>query len=129
MVRDLIAETAGGSPTAAPKPPTDIRNLGASVADFSAGMARSRPPPSKRFLHQRMYRHYGLNRMSQRRAGWCASCFGCSSPKPRMPARRMARGAKGGPPTPSVLAFVADYLAGMTDRFALDEHRRLFDNL
>ena len=43
-----------------------------------------------------------------------------------MPAARMAR-AGGRPGRPQTARVAADYLAGMTDRFALDEHHRLFD--
>ena len=43
-----------------------------------------------------------------------------------MPAQRVAR-AGAAPARAGTARIVADYLAGMTDRFALDEHRRLFD--
>ena len=39
----------------------------------------------------------------------------------------MARAGPAAEPAASRARIVADYLAGMTDRFALDEHRRLFD--
>ena len=42
-----------------------------------------------------------------------------------MPAGRLARAA-GPPGSPATAEAVRDYIAGMTDRFALDEHDRLY---
>ena len=43
-----------------------------------------------------------------------------------LPARRVAALA-GAPGEPETARLVADYIAGMTDRYAMEEHRRLFD--
>ena len=44
-----------------------------------------------------------------------------------MPADGMAKRGDGPPTTSATARVVSDYIAGMTDRFAGDEHRRLFD--
>ena len=80
----------------------------------------------KKFLFERMYRHYRVNRMSLRAHRVVRDLFGLYLSEPqRLPPewRRLAGGAG----EPEMARVAADYLAGMTDRFALDEHRRLFD--
>jgi dGTPase len=79
----------------------------------------------KRFLSERMYRHYRVNRMSSKARRVVRELFQLFLAEPEcLPSEwRALTGDK-----PSETArIVADYLAGMTDRFALDEHRRLFD--
>ena len=44
-----------------------------------------------------------------------------------LPPNRFKRGLAAGPDDPRTARIAADYLAGMTDRYALDEHHRLFD--
>ena len=124
MVRDLIAETGRRLADSGAKTADDIRNLGASVADFSAGM-RDHDRALKRFLHQRMYRHYRVNRMSSKARRVVRELFRLFLAEPEcLPGEwRAAQGAADA----ERARIVADYLAGMTDRFALDEHRRLFD--
>ncbi len=79
----------------------------------------------KRFLYQRMYRHYRVNRMSSKARRVVRELFRLFLAEPEcLPGewRALTGGEK-----PQTARIVADYLAGMTDRFALDEHRRLFD--
>ena len=47
--------------------------------------------------------------------------------EPRMPADRMAPHGRRARDADAAARIAADYIAGMTDRFALDEHHRLFD--
>ncbi|HEX3953205.1 MAG TPA: deoxyguanosinetriphosphate triphosphohydrolase [Stellaceae bacterium] len=124
MVRDLVAETNRRLLESNPRSVDDVRRLGAPIADFSEEM-RNHNGALKRFLHQRMYRHYRVNRMSSKARRLVRELFQLFLAEPeclpgewRPPAGiEAAAGAR----------IIADYLAGMTDRFALDEHRRLFD--
>ncbi|HEX5319388.1 MAG TPA: deoxyguanosinetriphosphate triphosphohydrolase [Stellaceae bacterium] len=124
MVRDLIAETGGRLADSKAKSADDIRGLGAAVADFSTEM-RAHDRALKRFLYQRMYRHYRVNRMSSKARRVVRDLFELFMAEPEcLPDEwRPAPAA----PEAERARTVADYLAGMTDRFALDEHRRLFD--
>ena len=81
----------------------------------------------KAFLFERMYRHYRVNRMASKARRVVQELFALLLAEPRLPADRVARSAPTGPRTATTARIVADYIAGMTDRFALDEHRRLFD--
>jgi len=124
MVRDLIAETGRRLADSEAKSVDDVRRLGHPVAVFSQEM-RNHDGALKRFLHQRMYRHYRVNRMSSKARRVVRELFQLFLAEPEcLPGEwRALTGGK----TPETARTVADYLAGMTDRFALDEHRRLFD--
>ena len=65
MVRDLIAETRRRLVESRVRTVDEVRSLGEPVAAFSAEM-RNHDRALKRFLHQRMYRHYRVNRMSSK---------------------------------------------------------------
>ncbi|MBV9861142.1 MAG: deoxyguanosinetriphosphate triphosphohydrolase [Alphaproteobacteria bacterium] len=125
MVGDLLAETRARLADSRPRHADDIRKLGAPVAAFSEAMRRN-DEALKAFLFERMYRHYRVNRMSFKARRVVRELFQLFLAEPHcLPSEwgHQAEGA-GGPKTARI---VADYLAGMTDRFALDEHHRLFD--
>jgi dGTPase len=125
MVGDLIAETRARLAEAEPQSAAEVRGLGRPVVAFSAAM-RAHDGALKAFLFERMYRHYRVNRMSSKARRVVRDLFRLFLAEPAcLPGewRRQARGAD----TPQTARVAADYLAGMTDRFALDEHRRLFD--
>jgi len=125
MVHDLIAETRRRIAALAPDSADDIRRCGAPVAAFSAQMQEN-DRALKAFLMQRMYRHYKLNRMTSKARRLVRDLFQLFVAEPEcLPTewRRRTDGAA----TSATARVVADYIAGMTDRFAADEHRRLFD--
>ena len=72
-----------------------------------------------------MYRHYRVVRMGDKAGRILRDLFGVYAQEPlQLPPRHQAR-----IPQEGIHRVVCDYLAGMTDRFALDEHRKLFDPL
>jgi dGTPase len=80
----------------------------------------------KDFLFERMYRHYRVNRMGSKARRVVHDLFALYLAEPQCLPREW-RGLAAGPDDPQTARVAADYLAGMTDRFALDEHHRLFD--
>lgn len=77
----------------------------------------------KHFLYQRMYRHYRLMRMQFKAERFISEMFNVYMQAPSMlPATAQANLAA--LPLPRV---ITDYIAGMTDRYALDEWKKLFD--
>jgi dGTPase len=77
----------------------------------------------KSFLYERMYRHYRLMRMQVKAERFIADIFEAYCKDPGMlPPDTQERLA-----TAPVQRVVADYIAGMTDRYALDEHEKLFN--
>ena len=124
MVRDLIAETGRRLAESGVGSADAVRRLGRPVAAFSEEM-RNHDRALKRFLFERMYRHYRVNRMSSKARRVLRELFQLFVAEPEcLPGEWRAPAGAGMAETARL---VADYLAGMTDRFALDEHRRLFD--
>jgi dGTPase len=125
MVEDVLAETRRRLETAAPKSVADIRALGQPVVAFSPHMAAT-DRTVKAFLYKRMYEHWKLNRSHSKARRVVTDLFGLLFAEPNcLPPPWRERAEQAGPQAHARL--VADYIAGMTDRFALDEHRRLFD--
>jgi len=124
MVRDLVGETRRRLADSGVDSADSVRRLGQPIAAFSEAMG-NHDRALKRFLHQRMYRHQRVNRMSSKARRVVRELFRLFLAEPgRLPAEW--RALTGGSEAERA-RLVADYLAGMTDRFALDEHRRLFD--
>jgi dGTPase len=124
MVRDMVAETRSRLLDSGVKSADDVRRLGRPVAAFSDAM-RDNDRALKRFLYARMYRHYRVNRMSHKARRVVCELFQLFMAEPECLPSEWRAAACGDPAARARI--VADYLAGMTDRFALDEHRRLFD--
>ncbi|MFZ2007388.1 MAG: deoxyguanosinetriphosphate triphosphohydrolase [Stellaceae bacterium] len=124
MVRDMVAETRARLHDGGCKSADDVRVLGRPVAAFSAAM-QDNDWALKRFLYERMYRHSRVNRMSHKARRVVHELFQLFLAEPECLPSEWRAAAPGEPAERA--RTVADYLAGMTDRFALDEHRRLFD--
>lgn len=77
----------------------------------------------KRFLYERMYRHYRLVRMQVKAERFISELFDAYMREPRM-LPQDTQEKLGESPLPRV---IADYIAGMTDRYALQEWEKLFD--
>ncbi|MBL8667626.1 MAG: deoxyguanosinetriphosphate triphosphohydrolase [Rhodospirillales bacterium] len=125
MVDDLIAETRRRIADLAPVCADDVRQAGHPIAAFSAAMQQN-DRSLKAFLRERMYRHYKLNRMTSKARRLVKDLFQLFVAEPEcLPTewRRRTDGAA----TLRTARVVTDYVAGMTDRFAGDEYRRLFD--
>jgi dGTPase len=125
MVRDLIVETQALLAASKVQSAGQVRALGTPVVAFSAEM-RNNDRALKAFLYERMYRHGRVTQMSQKAHRVVHDLFALYVAEPQSLPSEWGRLAAG--PNDSQTARVAaDYLAGMTDRFALEEHRRLFD--
>ncbi|MDY0870300.1 deoxyguanosinetriphosphate triphosphohydrolase [Dongia rigui] len=124
MVSDVITESQKRLAAAAPKSVADIRSRTEPVIAFSAAV-REHDVGLKRFLFQRMYRHERINRTMTQAKRVVTDLFACHLEQPYLlpsewsreaaVADRRGRGR-----------VVADYIAGMTDKFALECHDRLF---
>jgi dGTPase len=123
VVSDLIEETRRRLAEARPASVAEIRALGGPVVAFSTAM-RDIDRALKRFLFERMYRHERVNRMTARAKRVVKELFGAYLDDPAMlpPEWRAQAGAAN---TAETARLVADYIAGMTDPYAFDAHRRL----
>lgn len=119
LVTDLILETEKNLQRHAPHDLDEVRNAPAIVA-FSDELAmQSRE--LKAFLRTHLYRHYRVMRMSAKAQRIIRDLFDAFMADPRMlPPQFQQQTEKEG------ARAVADYIAGMTDRYAIREHRRIF---
>jgi len=102
----------------------DVRRAGRALAGFSATMG-PQVDEIKQVMRDRLYRHYRVSRMTEKAGRVLTELFNTYMAEPRqMPEHVIARAERDGEP---ISRAVADYIAGMTDRFALDEYRKLFD--
>ena len=119
LVSDLTSESERRIAAAAPAGIEDVRSAPPLVA-FSAAV-RADADVLKGFLHRNLYRHTEVLRMTTKARRIVRELFAAFEAEPRLlPDEHCARVGQEGPRA------IADYIAGMTDRFAIREHRRLF---
>jgi dGTPase len=100
----------------------DVREAGRALIGFSPEMGEA-DREIKRFLFARMYRHPEVKRVREKADTIVRALFEVYVEAPdAMPSEWAARAGEAEGPRAA-----ADYIAGMTDRFALGEYRRLFD--
>ncbi len=129
VVSDLIVTTRANLEKAAPTSAADVRARSKPLVAFSADVAREQFN-LKRFLNERVYRHYKVLRMTSKARLVVTRLFDTFMSDPKlMPGEHQeslaALEAVSG--NSGRARAVADYIAGMTDRFAILEHQRLFD--
>ncbi len=125
MIRDVAEETERRLATLSPANVEAIRAAPQPVVAFGAAM-RGANAEMREFLFERMYRHFRVNRASQKSKRVVQILFQLLHGGPQMlPDEWRARAGEAG--SPQAAETVGDYIAGMTDRFALEEYRRLTD--
>lgn len=121
-VNSVLQQTAVQLSQHALQTPEAVQQHNANIVGYDAEFG-AKISALKQFLYQRMYRHYRLVRMQAKAERFISEIFQAYMKEPAMlPAatRRRLDAA----PLPRV---IADYIAGMTDRYALDEWQKLFD--
>jgi len=125
MINDVVEETSRRIQALAPTSAADIRAAPAPVVAFSEAMAHANADV-RAFLFDRMYRHFRVNRATQKSKRALQVLFQLLHGGPQMlPDEWRLRAGEAA--TPAAAEVVCDYIAGMTDRFALEEHRRMTD--
>jgi dGTPase len=124
MIGDVLAETARRAEAGKVRSAADVRGLGHALVAFSPAMNEDLSRLRK-FLYERMYRHWRVNRTRSQARRILAEMFQLFLREPEvMPnewgAIAMAADEMGR------ARLVCDYIAGMTDRYAIEEHRKLF---
>jgi dGTPase len=121
MTADLADTSAALIAQAAPRSIDDVRT-GPPLIRFSQKM-REETTALKRFLHANLYRHYQVNRMRVKASRVVHELFDAFMTDPvllppdyQVPAADTHRQARK----------IADYIAGMTDRYAIKEHKRIY---
>jgi dGTPase len=125
MIEDVIAESRRRLVALAPQDAGDIRAASTSVLAFSGPVAEA-DAAIKGFLSPRMYRHTRVMRIMTLAEDLLCALFArfMEQPHELPPEWRPDRTYD----TVPRARRIADFIAGMTDRFALTEHARLFDS-
>ena len=119
LIVDLAGESARRIRQAQPASIDDVRKAGPLVS-FSPEV-RKDADALKSFLLHNLYRHFRVMRMTTKAKRIVADLFGAFHDEPRLlPLDHQARVAE------DKARAIADYVAGMTDRYAMKEHQRLF---
>ena len=122
---DMIEESRRRLAALDPADADAIRRAGQPVIAFSPAMAEANRAV-KEFLFAHMYRHWRVNRMTSKARHVTEDLFGLlHADVSLLPDGWRSLAGEGDGPRAALT--VADYIAGMTDRFALEEHRRLTD--
>ena len=124
MVDDVLAETRRRAAAAKVASPEDVRNLDHALVSFSRDMLEDLSR-LREFLMSRMYRYWKVNRTRSQARRILAEMFQLFMAEPDvLPTEWFARSQNRD--EAGRARVVCDYIAGMTDRFAIEEHRRLF---
>jgi dGTPase len=130
LVVDLIETSVGRLREAGVQSIDDVRACSEPLIAHSPEV-RGESLALKRFLRQNLYNHYRVRRMTLKAARVINDLFAALSADHRLlPPQyqeKVAEPRPGGAAEDHPARIVADYIAGMTDRFAIREHRRLFD--
>ena len=128
IVVDLIESTSARLKDAAPRDIDAVRVLGEGLVEMSDAK-RAEHLQLKQFLRDQLYRHFRVQRMTRKARAVVQQMFEAfmddlllMPDEHRLSAQRME--AEGG--AAGRARAVADYVAGMTDRYAISEHERLF---
>jgi dGTPase len=128
FIEDAIEESRRRIEESGVRSVDDIRALKQPVIAFSADAGKT-DRAIKSFLGEHMYRHPSINRVRVQAADVVRDLFGAFLKDPaRMPKEWAETAAKPRAGDEARRArIVCDYIAGMTDRYALAEHQRFFD--
>jgi dGTPase len=124
LIEDVIAETGRRMRALAPRTAADLRLAGAPAVGFSAGMAAA-DRAIKGFLSARMYREARIGRIMGEAESVVCDLFARYAAAPEDIPADWAQNVSADE-RPGRLRRIADFIAGMTDRYALIEHARLF---
>ncbi|RJX31744.1 MAG: deoxyguanosinetriphosphate triphosphohydrolase [Oxalobacter sp.] len=122
QIEDAIRTSMTQIDDAKPNSVDDVRRA-LPLISFSESM-RAQTIELKDFLFENLYRHYRVNRMTSKARRMIAELFEAFSHAPGLLPPEYQ--VKGGDQNEQARR-IADYIAGMTDRYAISEHRRIFD--
>jgi dGTPase len=126
LIEDVIAETGRRLAALAPGSADDVRRAPSAVVAFWPATAEAERL-IKGFLETRMYRHARIQRVMNEAAGVVRDLFARYSARPDDLPAEWKEGLAGTDKAAGARR-IADFIAGMTDRYALAEHARLFDS-
>ncbi len=124
QVGDMIRQTENNLKRFSVDSADQVRAAPQRLADFSVDLRREQKE-LKDFLREKMYRHHRVIRMEEKAGGVIRDLFKAYKRRPGM----MPANVYSQIDNVEKDRLICDYIAGMTDRFALEEHNKLFDSL
>jgi len=122
LVTDLVETTMESIDSHRVKGIDDVRHAPRQLVGYSESL-RVKNADLKKFLFKNLYRHYRVERMADKAERILRDLFRAYTHNPKiLPPWVFERAGSDDP-----MRAICDYVAGMTDRFALDEHQKLFD--
>ncbi len=122
LVTDLIVTTQANVESAGVASVDDVRRVGRQLVALSAEVDRANRA-LKAYLDRHLYQHHRIERMKDKARRMLVALYERYRENPRLlPDEFRARGAEAG-----LERTIGDFIAGMTDRYAIQEYRRLFD--
>ena len=126
LIEDVVAESGRRVAALAPRSADDVRAAPSALVGFSSALAEAERL-IKGFLEARMYRHARINRVMNDAADLVRTLFRHYIEHPGDLPAEWSMGLAS-LDQPARARRIADFIAGMTDRYALAEHARLFDS-
>lgn len=129
LVEDVLAESERRLKALDPKSPDDVRLAGQQMVDFSDGM-QTQIKELRAFLWSRVYKHYKVNRVRHKVTLMIRALYDCFMDDTKLLPDEWQddmRRAGGEDDKRTRARIVADYIAGMTDRYAMKEYERICD--
>ncbi|MXS79553.1 dGTPase [Nitrosomonas eutropha] len=119
LATDLTTQSKVHIEAANPNSPDNVREM-PTLVGFSDTI-RQQQQELKRFLHKNLYKHYQVMRMSNKAHHIVEKLFSAFAAEPALlPPKYQHKFRDHGH------QIIADYIAGMTDRYAIKEYRRMF---
>lgn len=126
MVEDVLSETRRNLNHAKPESLSDLQGLDTPVVAFSESMTGD-VATIKAFLFERMYRHYKVKRIRRKATRVVRDLFEIFLDDPGVLPDHWQEVVREAEDELHRARVIADYIAGMTDRYALQEHKVLTD--
>ncbi|WP_230291772.1 deoxyguanosinetriphosphate triphosphohydrolase [Croceicoccus sp. Ery5] len=123
MVTDVIEETKGRIAQAGVETAQDVRNAGMQLAGFSIGVAEAERK-LKSFMYEKLYYHPAQKRTAELADNLIAGLFAAYAGDPALLPEDWRRALPDAEPQRS--RHIADFIAGMTDRYAIRCHAEIF---
>lgn len=122
QITDILGQTEANLKRYRIQKQRDVTKLPVRVVTFSKAMEASRKP-MREFLQKNLYEHYRVVRMSNKAFRFITSLYNVYLDKPeQLPPSTHERLKK-----EDKHQVICDYIAGMTDRYALDEYKKFFE--
>lgn len=127
MVDDVLTTSFSNLKRINPQSPEDVARAGEQIIRFSDVM-EIKVTALRQFLFARMYRHYTIERIRVKVIRIIPDLFHAFLSEPLLlPDHWQQRVWAAGEKREDRARVICDYVAGMTDRYAIREHERMFD--